>query len=78
MDLHQYQPFLLDLVTSGRLDPSWMFTYEDSFENIAAHYRRFAQHEEPGGLKVVLVTAFGRSEQPTSDILIDRDSGTEL
>ncbi|KAJ5584747.1 Branched-chain amino acid aminotransferase II [Penicillium hispanicum] len=61
-DRTQYHPFLLDLVIQGKIDPSWMFTYEDEFENIADQYRRFAQHETPGGLKVCLVTAFGRSE----------------
>jgi threonine dehydrogenase-like Zn-dependent dehydrogenase len=58
----RYQPFLLDLVVQGRLDPSWLFTYEDEFENISEHYHRFARHEMPGGLKVCLVTAFGRRE----------------
>lgn len=76
MDTEQYQPFLLDLVISGRLDPAWMFTYEDQFENIADHYRRFAEHEEPGGLKVVLVTAFGRSQQ-SSDLILDREGELE-
>lgn len=49
----RYQTFLLDLVVQGCLDPSWLFTYVDDFEN----------NEMPGGLKVCLVTAFGRSEQ---------------
>jgi hypothetical protein len=40
-----------------------MFTYENEFENIAEEYHKFAQHEVPGGLKVCLVTAFGRSER---------------
>jgi hypothetical protein len=40
-----------------------MFTYEDKFENIAEEYHKFARHEVPGGLKVCLVTSFGRSEQ---------------
>ncbi|KAJ5675360.1 hypothetical protein N7462_008257 [Penicillium macrosclerotiorum] len=72
----KYHPFLLDLVISGKLDPSWMFTYEDEFENIADHYQRCAQHEVPGGLKVCLVTAFGRSErmQPSSDMIVNQDS----
>ena len=39
-----------------------MFTYEDKFENIAADYAKFNNHEIPGGLKVCLVTAFGRSQ----------------
>ncbi|KAJ5820482.1 hypothetical protein N7474_006073 [Penicillium riverlandense] len=71
----RYQPFLLDLVVEGRLDPSWLFTYEDEFENIAEHYHRFARHEMPGRLKVCLVTAFGRSErvQANRDLVIDRD-----
>lgn len=71
--LTQYHPFLLELVVQGKLDPSWMFTYEDEFENIADHYQKFAQHEVPGGLKVCLVTAFGRSErmQSNSDMPVD-------
>ncbi|KAJ5104204.1 Formaldehyde dehydrogenase [Penicillium argentinense] len=74
-DKLQYHPFLLNLVIDGKLDPSWMFTYEDEFENIADHYQRFAKHEVPGGLKVCLVTSFGRSErlQPSSDMLVDRN-----
>ncbi|KAJ5440223.1 Formaldehyde dehydrogenase [Penicillium daleae] len=60
-EIRQYHPLLLDLVISGQLDPSWTFTYEDQFENIADHYWRFAEHEEPGGLQVVLAKAFGRA-----------------
>ncbi|KAJ5963963.1 Branched-chain amino acid aminotransferase II [Penicillium vulpinum] len=69
----QYYPFLMDLVVQGTLDPSWMFTYVDEFENIADMYHKFSQHEVPGRLKVCLVTAFGRSEQmqPTSDLPVD-------
>ncbi|KAJ6087770.1 Branched-chain amino acid aminotransferase II [Penicillium canescens] len=48
----KYYPFLLDLVVQGKLDPSWMFTYEDEFENIAEEYHKFARHEVPGGLKM--------------------------
>jgi hypothetical protein len=59
------------------LDPSWTFTYEDQFENIADHYWRFAEHEEPGGLQVVLAKAFGRSEQPRSDMIVDREGMME-
>lgn len=57
----------------GKIDPSWMFSYEDEFENIADQYQKFAQHEVPGGLKVCLVTAFGRSEQmqTNSDLKVD-------
>lgn len=67
----RYHPYLLDLVVQGKLDPSWMFTYEDEFENIAEHYRMAAQHKTPGGLKVCLVTTFGRNEQmrTSSDIM---------
>lgn len=63
------------MVVQGKIDPSWMFTYEDEFENIAEHYPLYAQHEIPGGLKVCLVTAFGRSErmQSSSDMVLDRD-----
>lgn len=62
-------------MVQGKIDPSWMFTCEDEFENIAEHYQRFAQHEVPGGLKVCLVTAFGRSErlQLSSDMLVDQE-----
>ncbi|KAJ5502582.1 Formaldehyde dehydrogenase [Penicillium fimorum] len=69
----QYYPFLMDLVVQGTLDPSWMFTYVDEFENIADMYRKFSQHEVPGRLKVCLVTAFGRSQQmqSTSDLPVD-------
>ncbi|KAJ5787646.1 Branched-chain amino acid aminotransferase II [Penicillium paradoxum] len=59
----KYYPYLMDLVVEGTIDPSWMFTYEDEFENIADLYQRVAQRQIPGGLKVFLVTAFGRSEQ---------------
>ncbi|KAJ9202161.1 hypothetical protein DTO164E3_3090 [Paecilomyces variotii] len=57
----KYHPFLLDLVTEGKYDPSWMFTYEDEFENISEDYEKFSEHRIPGGLKVCLVTEFGRS-----------------
>ncbi|KAJ5989627.1 Formaldehyde dehydrogenase [Penicillium waksmanii] len=33
-----------------KIDPSWMFIYEDEFENIADHYQKFSQHKVPGGL----------------------------
>ncbi|KAL2214983.1 putative formaldehyde dehydrogenase [Thermoascus aurantiacus ATCC 26904] len=59
----KYHPFLLDLVIQGKYDPSWMFTYEDEFENISEDYRRFSRHGIPGGLKVCLVTEFGRKLQ---------------
>ncbi|KXG54264.1 Branched-chain amino acid aminotransferase II [Penicillium griseofulvum] len=59
----KYYPFLMDLVVQGSLDPSWMFTYVDEFENIAQMYKKFSEHEIPGKLKVCLVTAFGRSQQ---------------
>lgn len=70
----QYHPFLMDLVVQGKVDPSWMFTFEDEFENIADHYQKFSQHKVPGGLKVCLVTAFGRSErlQSNSDMPVDQ------
>ncbi|KAJ5832587.1 chaperonin 10-like protein [Penicillium riverlandense] len=61
LSAQKYHPFLLDLVVQGKYDPSWMFTYEDDFENIADDYRKFSRHEIPGGLKVCLVTAYGRS-----------------
>lgn len=56
-----------------------MFTFEDEFENIAEHYERFSQHEVPGGLNVILITAFGRSQrlQPSSEMVIDRDGAAD-
>ncbi|BDD55423.1 hypothetical protein MPDQ_005885 [Monascus purpureus] len=56
----KYYPFLLDLVVQGKYDPSWAFTAEDEFENIAEDYRKASRHEIAGGLKVCLVTEFGR------------------
>lgn len=38
-----------------------MFTHEDDFENISDDYAKFNTHEIPGGLKVCLVTEFGRT-----------------
>ena len=66
----------MDLVVQGKLDPSWLFTYEDEFEKIADLYQKSSQHEIPGGLKVCLVTAFGRSERMKegSDMRINRIS----
>jgi len=58
----KYFPYLLDITKDGKYDPSFMFTYEDDFENIAANYAKFNNHEIPGGLKVCLATAFGRSQ----------------
>jgi threonine dehydrogenase-like Zn-dependent dehydrogenase len=58
----QYFPYLLDITKNGEYDPSFMFTYEDDFENIATDYAKFNSHEIPGGLKVCLTTAFGRSQ----------------
>lgn len=57
----QYFPYLLDITKRGEYDPSFMFTYEDDFENIVMDYAKFNNHELPGGLKVCLATAFGRS-----------------
>lgn len=56
-----------------------MFTFEDEFENIAEHYERFSQHEVPGGLKVILITAFGRSQrqQSNSDMIVYRDGAAD-
>jgi hypothetical protein len=34
----------------------------DEFENIVEDYRRFSRHEIPGGLKVCLVTEYGRGQ----------------
>lgn len=71
----RYQPFLLDLFIYGCLDPSWLFAYVDEFENILEQHHRFARHEMTGGLKVCLVTAFGRSERmkANNDLVIERD-----
>lgn len=33
----------------------------DEFENISEDYEKFSEHRIPGGLKVCLVTEFGRS-----------------
>ncbi|PMD29498.1 S-glutathione dehydrogenase [Hyaloscypha variabilis F] len=57
----KYFPYLLEITARGEYDPSFMFTYEDDFENIASDYAKFNSHEIPGGLKVCLVTAFGRT-----------------
>ncbi|KAH7025655.1 S-glutathione dehydrogenase [Microdochium trichocladiopsis] len=56
----KYLPYLLDLVVQGKYDPAFMFTHEDKFENIPEMYAAFNDHKVPGGLKVCLVTAFGR------------------
>ncbi|PQE27521.1 hypothetical protein CJF30_00007865 [Rutstroemia sp. NJR-2017a BBW] len=58
----KYFPYLLDITKNGEYDPSFMFTYEDDFENISTDYAKFNSHEIPGGLKVCLTTAFGRSQ----------------
>lgn len=58
----KYFPFLLDLVVDGKYDPSFVFTHEDDFENISKSYKDFFNHEVPGGMKVCLTTAFGRSQ----------------
>ncbi|CAI7604557.1 unnamed protein product [Penicillium pancosmium] len=73
-EVTQYHPFLMVLVVQGKVDPSWMFTFEDELENIADHYQKFSQHKVPGGLKVCLVTAFVRSErlQSNSDMPVDQ------
>jgi len=57
----KYFPYLLDIVVKGEYDPSFMFTYEDDFENISKDYALFNEHKIPGGLKVCLVTEFGRT-----------------
>ncbi|CAI4219648.1 unnamed protein product [Parascedosporium putredinis] len=51
---------LLELVLTGKYDPSWMFTAEDRLENVGECYDKFFSHEIPGGLKVVLKTEYGR------------------
>jgi len=57
----KYYPLLLNMVVEGKYDPSWLFTHEDAFENIGEEYDKFFNHKVPGGLKVCLVTEFGRS-----------------
>ncbi|KAJ5607791.1 Branched-chain amino acid aminotransferase II [Penicillium hordei] len=47
----KYYPFLMDMVVQGKLDPSWMFTYVDDFENIPDMYQKLSHHEVPGRLK---------------------------
>ncbi|KAE8548343.1 hypothetical protein TMatcc_010848 [Talaromyces marneffei ATCC 18224] len=59
----KYYPHLLNLVIEGKYDPSWMFTYDDEFENISEDYRLFARHQIPGGLKVCLTTEYGRQKE---------------
>ncbi|KAL6711263.1 hypothetical protein ACN47E_005794 [Coniothyrium glycines] len=56
----KYFPLLLDLVIEGKYDPSFVFTYEDDFENISQNYANFYNHKIPGGLKVLMATKFGR------------------
>jgi len=56
----KYFPFLLNLTVEGKYDPSFMFTAEDTLENISAAYDAFFNHKS--GLKVFLTTAFGRSQ----------------
>ncbi|KAL3417447.1 Zinc-type alcohol dehydrogenase-like protein [Phlyctema vagabunda] len=64
----KYYPYLLDIVVNGEYDPSFMFTHEDDFENISQNYAKFNSHTIPGGLKICLVTEFGRSEQAKQDL----------
>lgn len=59
---HQYFPFLLDITLKGQYDPAFVFTHEDAFENVSENYAKFNNHETPGGLKVCLTTAFGRTQ----------------
>ncbi|KXJ93988.1 S-glutathione dehydrogenase [Microdochium bolleyi] len=58
----KYFPYLLDLVVRGEYDPAFLFTHEEKFENIPEMYAAFNDHQVPGGLKVCLVTPFGRSQ----------------
>jgi hypothetical protein len=46
----------------------------DDFENIVEDYRRFSRHEIPGGLKVCLVTEYGRGQacSDASEAIQDR------
>ncbi|THW06380.1 alcohol dehydrogenase GroES-like domain-containing protein [Aureobasidium pullulans] len=57
----KYFPYLLDIVVSGEYDPSFVMTHTDDFENVSKNYASFNDHKIPGGLKVCLVTEFGRS-----------------
>ncbi|KAK5065229.1 hypothetical protein LTR84_001067 [Exophiala bonariae] len=57
----KYFPYLLDITVNNEYDPSFMFTHEDNFESISENYAKFNTHEVPGGLKVCLITEFGRT-----------------
>lgn len=59
----KYFPYLLDIVVEGKYDPSFIFTHEDKLENISKSYDQFFNHKVPGGMKVLLSTAFGRSQK---------------
>jgi len=59
----KYFPYLLDLVVKGEYDPSFVITHKDDFEKIPENYEAFFNHKTPGGLKVCLATAFGRSQE---------------
>ncbi|KAK1985737.1 alcohol dehydrogenase GroES-like domain-containing protein [Colletotrichum cereale] len=58
-----YHPSLLSMVIDGKYDPSWMFTHEAKFDDIDKWYGYFDRHTVPGGLKVLLTTAFERSHK---------------
>jgi len=58
----KYFPYLLDIVVEGKYDPAFVFSHKDNFENISEAYELFNNHQIPGGMKVNLVTAFGRSQ----------------
>ena len=58
---------MLDTVAQGKYDPSWLFTYTDDFENISEDYAKFNGNAIPSGLKVFLVTEFGRSLEERRD-----------
>lgn len=45
-----------------------MFTHTDDFENISEDYAKFNKHEIPGGLKVCLVTKYGRELEGRSEL----------
>ncbi|MCJ1251007.1 hypothetical protein MMC30_008238 [Trapelia coarctata] len=60
----KYYPYLLDIVKEGKYDSSFMFTLEG--KRLREHFRgyaKFNEHRVPGGLKVCLVTEFGRSQK---------------
>lgn len=59
--VHRYWNYLLESITSGAIDPSWIFSHVMPFEQIVEAYKKFANHEDKC-LKVLLQTAYGREK----------------